>query len=107
VEVCTPKQTVNYVNQSNKGNIRPSNHSSLSHNLTNKQGSRNINHESKLTCDNKLNVVNTMRKNPKNIGSDVTEETGGTGYIAKTDNCNIIVGDSQSKSCAANVKTYL
>ena len=66
-EVCTPKQTVNHVNQPNKRNNGPSNHSSMLHNLTNKQGSYNINR--KLASGNRVNIVKTVPKNPKISGS--------------------------------------
>jgi hypothetical protein len=68
-KVCTPKQTVNHVNQPNKRNNGPSNHSSMLHNLTNKQESYNIN--GKLASGNRVNVVNTVPKNPKISGSVV------------------------------------
>jgi len=82
-EVCTPKQTVNYVNHSNKGNNRFSNPSSMSHNITYKQGIHNINHQSKLTSVNKVNVVSTVPRKPKIVGSVVPVKTGGTRNIAK------------------------
>ena len=104
--MCTPKHTVNYVNQSNKRNNGPSDHSSTLHNLNSKQGSHNINHQSKHASGNKVNVVNTVPKNPKIGGSVVPVKTGGTGNIAKKDHCIIIVGDSHSKGCTTNMKSY-
>ena len=78
----------------------------MSYNLTNKQGIHNINHQSKLTSDNKVNVVSTVPRNPKTGGSVVPVKTVGTKTIRKKDHCIIIVGDSHSKGCATNVKSY-
>jgi hypothetical protein len=104
-ELCTPKQTVNHVNQSNKRNNGPSNHSSRLHNLINRQGNYNIN--GKLASSNRVNVVNTVPKNPE-IGENVLPaKVGGARNIAKKDHCIMIVGDSHSKDCATNVKSYL
>jgi len=75
-------------------------------NLKNKQGRHNINHQSKLASGDKVNV-NTVPKNPKIGGSVVPVKTGGTRNIAKKDHCIIIVGDSHSKGCATNVKSYI
>ena len=60
-EVCTHRQTVNYVNQSNKGNNGPTNHSSMLHNLTNKQGPSN--HSSMLhNLTNKEAAISTINQ---------------------------------------------
>jgi uncharacterized protein (UPF0218 family) len=77
------------------------------HNLTNKQGRHNTNHQSKLASGNKVNVVNTVTKNPKTGGSVMPLKAGGTRNIAKKDHSIIIVGDSHSKGFATNVKSYL
>jgi len=64
------------------------------HNLTNKQGSYNIN--GKLASGNKVNVVNAVPKNPKIGKSVVPVKVGGMRSIAKKDHCITIVGDSHS-----------
>jgi hypothetical protein len=74
-------------------------------NLTNKQGSCNIN--GKLASGNRVNVVNTVPKNPKKSGSVVPVKVSGTRNIAKKEHGIMIVGESHSKGCAANGKSYL
>jgi len=61
--MCTLKQTANHVNQPNKRNNGPSNHSSRIYDLTNKQG--NYNSNGKLASKKRVNVVNTVPKNTK------------------------------------------
>jgi hypothetical protein len=75
------------------------------HNLTNKQGSYNI--TGKLAFGKRVNVVNAVPKNPKIGESVVSVKAGGTRSKAKKDHCITIVGDSHSKGCTANVKSYL
>jgi hypothetical protein len=48
-----------------------------------------------------------VTKNPKIGGTVVPVKAGGTRNIAKKDHCIISVGDSHSKVCATNVKSYL
>jgi len=51
--------------------------------------------------------VNAASKNPKIGGSVVPVKVGGTRNIVKKDHCIIIVGDSHSKGCTTNMKSYL
>jgi hypothetical protein len=64
--VCTLKQTVKHVNQSNK------------------QGSYNIN--GKLAFGNRVNTMNTVPKNPKVCGSVVPLKVCGMRNTAKKKN---------------------
>jgi hypothetical protein len=75
------------------------------HNLTNKQGSYDIN--GKLASGNRVNVVNSAKKPQVQWKCCVNESRWNDEYGKKKDQCIIIVGDSHSKVCATNVKIYL